>query len=71
MRGEGRTIRSGKRLILVLPKNCFVYLCGDHATVFMELNIVELLHELTKLGDNWNDSWNDSVVQRRTKKIAK
>ena len=39
--------------------------------MFMELNIVELLHELTKLGDNWNDSWNDSVVQRRTKKIAK
>jgi hypothetical protein len=54
-------------LELLVPTNCFVYPCGDHATVFKELSIIKPLDELTKLGDNWNDS----VVRSCIKKLAK
>ena len=56
-----------EHLELLMTTNCFVYSRGDHTTVFRELSIVKPLNELTKRGDNWNDS----VVGSCIKKLAK
>lgn len=41
-----------KHLELAVLTNCLVYLCGDHVTVFGEL---EPLDELAELRDDWDD----------------
>ena len=53
-------------LKLLVPTNCIVYPCGDHATVFWEVITVEPLDELAKLRDNMNNS----VVRSCIKKLA-
>ena len=56
-----------ENLELLVLTNCSLYMRGDHAAIFRDLNLVKPVDELAKLGDDRNDL----IIWSSLEKIAK